>query len=446
MVREEQKERNILFWALAQRESATLCAMKSTLCIVGLGYVGLPLAHAMAKAGHTVHGYDVSPKRIEELCAGNDSTGELTEQQLCEVTISFSADPSCIAEADIIILALPTPVDTNNKPDLSILESASETVGENMRQGAIVVYESTVYPGTTEEICGPILEKASGMKCGKDFTLGYSPERINPGDKEHTVDKIVKVVAGQDEKTADTLCELYGSVVTAGIHRAESIQVAEMAKAIENAQRDLNIAFVNEVAMLCNKIDIPTSAVLEAAGTKWNFLPFTPGLVGGHCIGVDPYYLVEKAKQLNMKTNVISAGRGTNDSMGSHVAAQISAALGSGEKRILVLGLTFKENVPDMRNSKAGDVIAHLSELGHAVDVHDPHVTAAEVQQMGHAAGTLDGDPYDAVVLLVPHKEYLNGETAKLISATKEEGLIYDLKSTLDRKQVEASGKKYLAL
>ena len=273
-------------------------------CVVGLGYVGLPLAHALAKVGYTVSGLDINAKRVEELSNHQDATGELTEEQLKEVTMEYTTDPSCIENAQIVILAIPTPVDADNKPDLSILRAATKTVGEHLKQGTIVVYESTVYPGTTEEICGPILEQASGMKCGTDFTLGYSPERINPGDKEHTVDKIVKIVAGQDEKTADTLCDLYGSVVTAGVHRVSNIQVAEMAKAIENAQRDLNIAFVNEVAMLCNKIGIPTKEVLEAAGTKWNFLPFKPGLVGGHCIGVDPYYLVEKAEQLHMKTQV----------------------------------------------------------------------------------------------------------------------------------------------
>jgi UDP-N-acetyl-D-galactosamine dehydrogenase len=393
-----------------------------------------------------VSGLDINAKRIDELQNNQDSTGELTEEQLKEVIINCTTDPLCIESAQVVILAIPTPVDADNKPDLSILKAATETVGKHLKQGTIVVYESTVYPGTTEEICGPILEQASGMKCGTDFTLGYSPERINPGDKEHTVDKIVKIVAGQDEKTTDTLCDLYGSVVTAGVHRVSNIQVAEMAKAIENAQRDLNIAFVNEVAMLCNKIGIPTKEVLEAAGTKWNFLPFKPGLVGGHCIGVDPYYLVEKAEQLQMKTQVITAGRMINDSMASHVAAQIDAALGSGEKHILTLGLTFKENISDTRNSKAGAVANYLAELGNSVEVHDAHLDEETVRAMGFVPGSLEGGPYDAVVLLVPHMDYLNAGEQGLIAATQENGLIYDLKSLLDKEVIEKAGRTYMAL
>ena len=416
------------------------------ICIVGLGYVGLPLAHALAKAGHTVYGLDINPKRIEELQKNIDFTNELTENQLKEITIEFSSDPACIQNAQVIILAIPTPVDSNNKPDLTLVKSATETVGKNIQKGAIVVYESTVYPGTTEEICGPILEKASEMKCGIDFTLGYSPERINPGDKTHTVDKIVKIVAGQDEKTTDALCDLYGTVVTAGIHRAPSIQVAEMAKAIENAQRDLNIAFVNEVAMLCNKIGIPTKDVLDAAGTKWNFLPFQPGLVGGHCIGVDPYYLVEKAEQLHMKTQVITAGRAINDGMASHVAAQIDVALGSGEKRILILGLTFKENVSDTRNSKAGAVANYLSELGNNVEVHDAYLDDETIRAMGFVPGSLNNGPYDAVILLVPHKEYIDAGEQAFIAATSEDGTVYDLKSLLNGEEIKKSGRNYMAL
>ncbi len=418
--------------------------MKYDICVVGLGYVGLPLAHALAKAGNTVSGLDINTKRVEELTSGSDSTGELSDDQLKDVSIAFSTDPACIKEVDIVILAIPTPVDGKNKPDLIFLKAATQTVGENLKKGTIVVYESTVYPGTTEEICGPILEEASGMKSGSDFTLGYSPERINPGDKEHTVDKIVKVVAGQDEKTADVLCDLY-KAVSKDVHRAQSIQVAEMAKAIENAQRDLNIAFVNEIAMMCNKMDISTKEVLEAAGTKWNFLSFNPGLVGGHCIGVDPYYLVEKAEQLNMKTQVIAAGRIINDGMASYVAAQIDAATGSGEKKILVLGLTFKENISDTRNSKAGAVANHLSELGNNVEVHDSQLDAETIQGMGFAPGSLDGGPYDAVALLVPHKEYADA-TKAIMDATKEDGVVYDLKSVLEREVIEEGGRKYLAL
>ncbi|HLD63889.1 MAG TPA: nucleotide sugar dehydrogenase, partial [Candidatus Peribacteraceae bacterium] len=323
---------------------------KPSLCIVGMGYVGLPLAHAFARAGYRVHGFDVNPRRIEELSAGFDRTLELTEAELRSVKIAYSTDPKIIKESDIIIVAVPTPIDEKNNPDLTMLMSASTTVGQNLKKEAIVVYESTVWPGTTEEICGPIIAKESGLQSGRDFFLGYSPERINPGDKEHTVDKIIKVVAGQTEKTTDALCDLYGSIVSAGIHRAPSIKVAEMAKAIENAQRDLNIAFVNEIAMMSNALGIATNDVLEAAGTKWNFLRFRPGLVGGHCIGVDPYYLVEKAKQLGMTTHVITAGRSVNDGMSLYVAQQILKALSDMRgARVLILGLTFKENIPDVR-------------------------------------------------------------------------------------------------
>src|SRR3989344_2997431 len=276
-----------------------------SLCVVGLGYVGLPLAYAFSKAGHAVSGYDIDTVRIDELKNGKDRTRELSAEQLQKVPITYSSDPKVIADADIIILAIPTPV-KGTEPDLKPLMGATETVGKHLKRGSIVVYESTVYPGVTEELCGPTLEKHSGLQQGKDFTLGYSPERVNPGDREHTIDRIVKVVAAEDKKTLDTLAELYGSIVKAGIHRAPSIKVAEMAKAIENAQRDLNIAYINEIAMMCGKLGIATRDVLEAAKTKWNFLPFTPGLVGGHCIGVDPYYLIAKAKELRMDTSMMS--------------------------------------------------------------------------------------------------------------------------------------------
>ncbi|MBI2523844.1 nucleotide sugar dehydrogenase, partial [Candidatus Peregrinibacteria bacterium] len=273
---------------------------KPPLCVVGLGYVGLPLAAAFARKGYAVYGYDINRQRIEDLKRGHDRTRELSAEELNNARITYSDDPAIIQQASVIIIAMPTPVDGENKPDLSMLEHATQTVGQHLQKGAMVVYESTVYPGVTEDVCGPILERASGLRCGVDFTLGYSPERINPGDKIHTVDKITKIVAGQDAKTADALVDLYGSIVTAGIHRAPSIKVAEMAKAIENAQRDLNIAYINEIAMMCAKLGIASKDVLEAAATKWNFLRFQPGLVGGHCIGVDPYYLVEKARQLGM--------------------------------------------------------------------------------------------------------------------------------------------------
>jgi len=418
--------------------------LPSTIAIVGLGYVGLPLAHAFAKKGYRVIGYDISEDRISNLNSGKDWTNELTSEQLAEISIEFSCDPTVLKEADIVIVALPTPIDENNKPDLTILKAGTKTVGQNLKSGATVVFESTVYPGTTENICGKILEEESG---GRNFKLGYSPERINPGDKEHTVTKILKIVAGEDKETADMLCELYGSIITAGIHKAQSIKVAEMAKAIENAQRDLNIAFVNEIAIMCNKIGISSKDVFEAAKTKWNFLEFQPGLVGGHCIGVDPYYLVEKAAQLGMDTNVITAGRGVNDNMGEYVATQVLEQMDNPEgKRILVLGLTFKENVPDMRNSKSGDVINKLTDAGCKTEVHDPFFSPEEIEEMGYSPGGLGAGPYDAVILLVTHLYYFNNYPNNLLGSLKEGGIFYDLKSVVDKKAIEGAGIKYLAL
>ncbi len=421
---------------------------KPSLCIVGLGYVGLPLAHVFAKQGHAVFGYDISTKRIEELKQGRDRTNELTAEQLKEAKIEYSADPAIIANTQIVIMTIPTPVDAQNKPDLSLVEAATHTVGKHLKKGMIVVYESTVYPGVTEEICGPILEKESGLKCGVDFKLGYSPERINPGDKKHTVDKILKIVAGQDAETLNTLADLYGSVVTAGVHRAPSIKVAEMAKAIENAQRDLNIAYINEVAMLCNHLGIETKEVLKAAGTKWNFLQYSPGLVGGHCIGVDPYYLVEKARQLGMETHLITAGRGINEGMAAFVASRVTDSLtvAPDSASILVLGLTFKENVPDSRNSKSPDVIKALVARGASVKSHDPYLSAEEITKNGFTPGSLSDGPFDAVLLLVPHKEYLNLSLPELLKSVKPDGVLYDLKSILDGEEVRKAGRKYLAL
>jgi len=421
---------------------------KMPLCIVGLGYVGLPLAWAFAKHGYPVYGFDINQKRIETLNAGHDWTNELSDADLKAVSIEFSSDPSIIGKAKVVIIALPTPVDDKNKPDLAILEAGSATVGRQLKPGMIVVYESTVYPGVTEEICGPILEKESGLVSGKDFTLGYSPERINPGDKQHTVETIMKIVAGQDEKTADILCDLYGSIVNAGIHRAPSIKVAEMAKAIENAQRDINIAYINEIAMLCNHLGIRSKDVLQAAGTKWNFLKFQPGLVGGHCIGVDPFYLVEKARQLGMDTHLITAGRTINDGMAAFVADRVTAALPvePDNARILVLGLTFKENVPDTRNSKVEDVIKALKARGATVEAHDPFVSPEHIARMNVEAGSLEKGPYDAILLLVPHKQYTDISVKQLTNALKDDGVLYDLKSLLDEKEIAKTGRKYLSL
>lgn len=417
-----------------------------TVCVVGLGYVGLPLAHGFAKKRYPTIGYDIDAGRISELQAGKDRTKELTTKELHEVSMRLSADPNVIGEADIVVIALPTPVDEHNKPDITILKAGSKTVGEHMKKGAIIVYESTVWPGTTEEICGPILEQTSTMKCGRDFFLGYSPERINPGDKKHRLATIVKVVSGQTPEVLETLAQLYGSVVEAGIHKAPNIKVAEMAKAIENAQRDLNIAYINEIATLCSKIGIASKDVLDAASTKWNFLRFTPGLVGGHCIGVDPYYLVEKAKEYGMDTHIITAGRAVNEGMAQFVADEVHAALGGKGKKILVLGLTFKEDVPDARNSKSGNVIAALEKHGHTVLAHDPYMSVSTIQRNGWKLGTIEGGPYDAIVLLVPHKEYLALGTEGLLGATKSDGLIYDLKSMLEGRMIEKAGRRYLSL
>ena len=423
-----------------------------------MGYVGLPLAHAFARAGYRVHGFDVNPRRIEELSAGFDRTLELTEAELRSVKIAYSTDPKIIKESDIIIVAVPTPIDDKNNPDLTMLISASTTVGQNLKKGAIIVYESTVWPGTTEEICGPIIAKESGLQSGRDFFLGYSPERINPGDKEHTVDKIIKVVAGQTGKATDVLCDLYGSIVTAGIHRAPSIKVAEMAKAIENAQRDLNIAFVNEIAMMSNALGISTNDVLQAAGTKWNFLRFRPGLVGGHCIGVDPYYLVEKAKQLGMTTHVITAGRSVNDGMALYVAQQILNALPARTEpvrsggpdmrgaRVLILGLTFKENIPDVRNSKVRDVARALEVAGCDVLAHDPFYDAAGTKALGYNAGTINDGPFDAIALLVPHEQYLALSVREITAAMKPGGVLYDLKGALPKEWFTNAPFKVLSL
>jgi len=421
---------------------------KPVLCIVGLGYVGLPLAHAFAAQGFETYGFDINERRVSELQSGFDRTNELSEAALRSTSLSFSTDPAVIGKADVVILAIPTPVDSQNKPDLTLVESATQIVGAQLKKGMIVVYESTVYPGVTEEICGPILEKVSGLTCGEDFTLGYSPERINPGDKEHTVENIVKIVSGQDGRTLDILTDLYGSIVKAGIYRASSIKVAEMAKAIENAQRDLNIAYMNEIAMLCGKIGIPTKEVLAAAGTKWNFLKFQPGLVGGHCIGVDPYYLVEKAKILGMDTHVINAGRAINDGMGAYVASQAIDALPipPQKSKMLVLGLTFKENVPDTRNSKVHDVISALASKGVTVDVHDPYHDADAIGKMSLSPGSLEDGPYDAILLLVPHREYLDLSAEAYVEALAKEGVFYDLKSAMPRNVFEEAGRSYRSL
>lgn len=404
-----------------------------SIAVIGLGYVGLPLAVALAKH-FPVLGFDIDQGRIAELGRGEDRTREIAPEALRATGARFSADAADLPGKAVYIVTVPTPVDDANQPDLGPVRSASRTVGRALkgaaRGGAIVVFESTVYPGVTEEICGPIIAQESGLVCGRDFFLGYSPERINPGDKVHTVDKIAKVVAGQTPDVARLLSAIYGKITTGGIHLASDIKTAEAAKVIENAQRDINIAFTNEIAMIFGKMGISIYDVLEAAGTKWNFLKFQPGLVGGHCIGVDPYYLAYRAQELGHHARIILSGRAINDGMSRHVAEAVSARMPAAG-RVLVLGLTFKEDVPDLRNSKVADLIGHLAGLGHEVAVHDPLADPDEAQ---HEYGVmlsprLDAlSDFDAVVAAVPHQAYRDLDDATLARMLRGGGLVADIK------------------
>ncbi len=400
------------------------------LVVVGLGYVGLPLAVALARQFPTV-GIDIDPSRIAELQRGHDRTNEIDPEQLAGTSLTFTSDPADLAPADVYIVTVPTPVDADNRPDLSILQGASRMVGGMLaaERRPIVCFESTVYPGVTEDVCGPILEDVSGLARGEDFFLGYSPERINPGDREHTIDRITKVVAGENAEVTAKLARIYGAVTSGGTHQAESIKVAEAAKVIENAQRDINIAFMNEITRIFSLMGISVWDVLRAAGTKWNFLPFQPGLVGGHCIGVDPYYLAHCAAALGHDPAVILSGRAINDGMGTWVADQLSERLPAAS-RVLVLGLTFKEDVPDLRNSKVVDVVSRLKALGHLVDVADPRANPAEARHEYDLP--LLEDPveaaYDAVLVAVPHAQYRGAGAAGAARHLKPGGLLADLK------------------
>lgn len=423
--------------------------MSKTVAVCGLGYVGLPLAVEFGKKYETV-GYDLSEAKIESYKKFIDPTGEVSTEDLRAATrLSVSTDPTTLAKADIIIVAVPTPVDEAHIPDFSPLVGSSTTVGKYMKKGAIVVYESTVYPGATEEVCIPLLEKHSGMKWKADFHVGYSPERVNPGDRERTITKIVKVVSGDDAATLDVVAEVYGSVITAGVHRASSIKVAEAAKVIENTQRDLNIALMNELSIIFGRIGIDTLEVLQAAGTKWNFLPFRPGLVGGHCIGVDPYYLTHKAEMLGYHPQVILAGRRINDGMAGYIAQQTIKQLirtGSCVKgaKVVVLGLTFKENCPDLRNSKVADLVRELIDYGCDVSVHDP---IAEAPEAKHEYGiTLKSwqelpEQADAVVAAVAHREYLSMPLGDILGRLQSDGLFVDVKSAYDPAAIRAAGR-----
>ena len=404
------------------------------IAVVGLGYVGLPLAVALAKH-FPVTGFDVKADRVAELRAGRDRTNEISDADMAATEMAFTTDVGEIAGSDVFIVAVPTPVTADNEPDLGAMLAASRTVGSVLRPGAIVVFESTVYPGVTEDECGPLLEETSGLTCGEDFFLGYSPERINPGDKEHTVDRITKIVAGQTPEVTALLTRMYGAMNGGRIFEARDIKTAEAAKVIENAQRDINIAFVNEVAMILNRQGLSVYDVLEAAGTKWNFLPFRPGLVGGHCIGVDPYYLAHLAEAMGYNPEIILSGRRINDAMGSHIAktvvSRVAATANGRQARVLVLGLTFKENVPDLRNSKVIDIISGLRDAGVDVVVHDVHADGEEAR--AHYGVDLtpelprDND-FDAVIGAVPHDAYQALDGAALAAMVRPGGLVADVK------------------
>jgi UDP-N-acetyl-D-glucosamine/UDP-N-acetyl-D-galactosamine dehydrogenase len=416
--------------------------MQGKIAVIGLGYVGLPVAVAFAEKFPGTIGFDIDSRRVAALRGGEDQTNEVGNERLKTSGLIVTNELSKLKNSDIFIVCVPTPIHKDRRPNLEPLRAASESVGQVMRKGALVIYESTVYPGVTEEYCGPILARVSGFKQGKDFKLGYSPERINPGDKEHSLERVLRVTSGEDAKTADRVAELYGTVVTAGIHKAPSIKVAEACKALENTQRDLNIALMNEMAIICDAMKIPTRDVLEAAATKWNFLKFSPGLVGGHCIGVDPYYLTAKALELGYNPQVILAGRRINDSMGNIIARRMVRFLAAGQRpihkaKVGILGLTFKENVPDIRNSRVPDVLAELKTFGVNPIVHDPLADPQEVKREYGLTITpfSEFNNLDALILAVPHTEYLR-KTAKMPAMLRKGGIFADLKSVVDRKLI----------
>ncbi|HEY9693636.1 MAG TPA: nucleotide sugar dehydrogenase [Oculatellaceae cyanobacterium] len=413
--------------------------MSDRIAVIGLGYVGLPVALAFAKKFSGTIGFDINYEKVTALKQGIDTTGEVPSDKLIATTLNITSDPVDLKAANFFVVAVPTPIDRDNRPDLTPLIKSSETIGKVLQTGSVVVYESTVYPGVTEEICGPILAKVSGLTQGIDFKLGYSPERINPGDKEHTLEKIVKVVSGEDAETLERVARVYGSIIDAGVYPAPSIKVAEAAKVIENTQRDLNIALMNELAVIFDRLGIRTHDVLAAAKTKWNFLPFNPGLVGGHCIGVDPYYLTTKAQQLGYHPEVILAGRRINDSMGTYIAQKliklfVKSNLRIQGTRVGILGLTFKENVPDLRNSRVPDIVAELRQFGIEPLVHDPLVTSEQAQ---HEYGIeltdwQDFSNLDGMILAVSHSFYLDMPREQLLASIKSGGVLIDVKSAFD--------------
>lgn len=427
---------------------------EETLSLVGLGYVGMPIAVEFAKRGVKVIGFDLNAAKIETYKSGIDPTNEVGDEVIKSTTVEFTADETDLKRAKFHIVAVPTPVNDDHTPDLSPVEGASAILGRNLTKGSIVVFESTVYPGVTEEICVPILERESGLKCGVDFKIGYSPERINPGDKVHRLSTITKIVSGMDEETLDIVARVYEIVVDAGVHRAENIKVAEAAKVIENSQRDINIAFMNELSIIFNKMGIDTKAVLEAAGTKWNFLKFYPGLVGGHCIGVDPYYLTYKAEEMGYHSQIILSGRRINDDMGKYVAESVVKNLIKADKsvkgaRLAILGFTFKENCPDTRNTKIIDIVKELREYGIDPLIADPVADIQEAKQL-YGIEFVDMDEIhnmDAVVLAVAHTEFSNftlKRVDKFFAAGKK--VLLDLKGILNRKEYENAGYSYWRL
>lgn len=423
--------------------------------LVGLGYVGMPIAVAFSKKVKVI-GFDLNAKKIELYKNGIDPTNEVGDEAIKNCTVDFTADETRLREAKFHIVAVPTPVNDDHTPDLTPVEGASKIVGRNLAKGSVVVFESTVYPGVTEEVCVPILERESGLKCGEDFKIGYSPERINPGDKVHRLETIKKIVSGMDEETLDTVAKVYELVVEAGVHRAESIKVAEAAKVIENSQRDINIAFMNELSIIFNKMGIDTKSVLEAAGTKWNFLKFYPGLVGGHCIGVDPYYLTYKAEELGYHSQIILSGRRINDDMGKYVAENtvknlIKADVSIKNAKVAILGFTFKENCPDTRNTKIIDIYNELREYGITPIIADPEADADEAKRLYGIdfVGIDDVADCDAVILAVAHEQFKDITMADFESMFKHnenKNVLIDIKGLLDRKEYENAGYIYWRL
>jgi UDP-N-acetyl-D-galactosamine dehydrogenase len=413
--------------------------MDEKIAVVGLGYVGLPLALVIAKKFPGTVGYDLNEKKLALLRKGIDQTHEVSGDVLRNTKLAITSKIEDMRGCTFFVVAVPTPIDKQKRPDLNPLITASEVVGKVLQRGAVVVYESTVYPGVTEDICGPVLAKQSGLKLGVDFKLGYSPERINPGDREHTLERIVKIVSGQDAKTLERVARMYETIVPVGVHRAPSIKVAEAAKVIENTQRDLNIALMNELAIIFERMGIRTSDVLAAAGTKWNFLPFRPGLVGGHCIGVDPYYLTSKAEELGYHPQVILAGRRINDGMGTYIAQRfvkmlIQRGITVSSARVAILGLTFKENVPDLRNSRVPDIVTELDAYGIHPLVHDPLASSEDAH---HEYGLMlahwnELKKLDGIILAVPHRQYLEKMPKQLLAGLRNDGVVVDVKSVLN--------------